>query len=195
MMVRRILRQLALAALPVLPVLITGPAQAGGIAFRLVIGAPPDPDYQEVAYDGNAAKPPRGYSPGYGYPVDYMKLPSLEITNWRPPLWVADQPPLPGDALGVTPTAALFRIHVPEDAEVFFSGDRTAQRGSERLFVSPPLEQGQSATYEVRARWQKDGKEMGETRRVIVHPGDRVTVDFLEPKLPVLPEPRKVEKP
>lgn len=182
----------ALAVL-VLPLLTSTAVQAGGIAFRLIVGAPPDPNYQEVAGDGNAALPPRGYSPGYGYPSDYMKLPSLVVTNERPH-FVADPGPPPGD--GVPPAAVLFRVLVPEDAEVWFSGDQTAQRGGERLFVSPPLPERQASAYEVRARWRRDGRAVDQTRKVVVHPGDRVTVDFLDGSGgDVLPPPRKVEKP
>src|ERR1700736_6813064 len=73
----------AAVAFAALATLVPAPAVASGIAFRLIVGAPPDPNYQEVGGDGNAALPPRGYSPGYGYPRDYMTMPSLVITNER----------------------------------------------------------------------------------------------------------------
>jgi uncharacterized protein (TIGR03000 family) len=173
--------------------LIAGPVHAGGIAFRLILGAPPDPNFQEVAGDGNAALPPRGYSPGYGYPSDYMKMPSLVVTNQRGPHFIDESGPVP-DAIG--PAVALFRVRVPEDATVWFSNEKTTQGGGERLFVTPPLAEKQVFTYEVRARWRQDGKDMERTRKVVVHPGDRVTVDFLgEAGGDELPPPRKLEKP
>jgi uncharacterized protein (TIGR03000 family) len=186
------LRALALVVF-VLFLVIPYPAQAGGIAFRLIVGAPPDPNFQEVAGDGVPVLPPRGYSPGYGYPSDYMKLPSLVVTCQRPPPGIVDPGPL--EDVGVPAATALFRVRVPENAEVWFSGDKTAQRGSERLFVTPPLAE-KSLGYEVRARWRQDGKDVEQTRKVVVHPGDRVTVDFLDGSNgEELPAPRKVEKP
>jgi uncharacterized protein (TIGR03000 family) len=184
------------AVCAVLITLLPSPVAADGIAFRLIIGAPPDPNYQEVGGDGNAALPPRGFSPGYGYPRDYMHMPSLVITNQRLPMLVpVPAVPFP-DAADVPAMAVLFRVRVPADAEVWFSGQQTVQRGSQRRFVTPPLEDGQVWKYEVRARWKQDGKDVEQTRRIAVHAGDRVTVDFLsEGSEGVLPPPRKVEQP
>jgi uncharacterized protein (TIGR03000 family) len=47
--------------------------------------------------------------------------------------------------------------------------------------VSPLLEEG-AYTYTFRARWSRDGKTTDETRKVHVHPGDRITVDFSSPE-------------
>jgi uncharacterized protein (TIGR03000 family) len=173
---------------------LVGDANASGVAFRLIIGAPPDPNYQEVAGDGNAALPPRGYSPGYGYPRDYMNMPSLVITNERhgpgiPEVFV----PSPEETMG-----AMIRVRVPAEAQVWIGGNATAQRGSERLFQSPPLRDGVLLTYEVRARWQQDGKAVDRTRIVVVHPGDRITVDFQAPDAEgadTLPRPRRMGEP
>ena len=48
-----------------------------------------------------------------------------------------------------------------------------------RLYLTPDLEQSGAYGYEIRARWKQDGKPIERTRKVIVHPGNRVTVDFL----------------
>jgi uncharacterized protein (TIGR03000 family) len=179
----------------VLLALAVHPAAASGIEFRLILGAPPDPNFQEVAGDGNAMLPTRGYSPGYGYPRDYMKLPSLVISSARPGPGLVD--PLnvaPDWSSLVPPTAVLVRVLVPADAQVWFSGEPTTQRGSPRLFVTPSLAEGKALTYEVRARWTEDGKAVEQTRQVVVHPGDRITVDFLTPQAD-LPVPRRLGQP
>ena len=70
-------------------------------------------------------------------------------------------------------------VLVPADAEVFFDGDPTTQKGAERLFLSPPLEVGKEYHYTVRARWTQDGKKVEQTRKFAVRGGGRVRVDFL----------------
>ena len=49
-------------------------------------------------------------------------------------------------------------------------------------FQSPPLDPGRNYTYEVRARWTEDAKEVSQTRKVRVRIGQRVTVDFTRPE-------------
>ncbi|HZY85181.1 MAG TPA: DUF1254 domain-containing protein, partial [Gemmataceae bacterium] len=75
--------------------------------------------------------------------------------------------------------AAQITVLVPADAEVYFDGDPTAQRGAERRFLTPPLSVGKQYHYSVRARWTKDGKKVEQTRKVAVRGGGRVRVDFL----------------
>src|SRR5262249_5095213 len=117
-------------------IVLASESPASGIAFRLIVGAPPDPYYQEVSGDGVAALPLRGYSPGYGYPSDYMKMPSLVITNERAGHGYVEVVESAGDA------QALIRVRVPAGAQVWFGGQPTAQGGGERLFQSPPLRDG-----------------------------------------------------
>src|SRR5262249_17537898 len=76
---------------------------------------------------------------------------------------------------------AVITIVVPRDAEIFFDGTPTTQRGSERRFVSPPLEVGRKYDYDIRARWTENGRTVQETRKVSVSGGDTVRVDFLAP--------------
>ena len=46
---------------------------------------------------------------------------------------------------------------------------------------SPPIEQGSSYQYEIRARWMNEnGEEMDQIRAVQVNPGDRVEVNFMQ---------------
>ena len=123
-----------------------------------------------------------GYIPGYGYyPGD---LPGHYPWLDGPP---TDHPAGPAPAAApadaVLAAAAVLRVHVAGDAEVSVSGHPTAQRGSVRVFVTPPLEPGHHFQYELQAHWSENGREVLRTRTVAVYPGDRLTVDFLEPPL------------
>ncbi len=75
--------------------------------------------------------------------------------------------------------AARVEVHVPDRAQVWFNGQKTIQGGTERTFTSPGLESGQNYSYDVRASWTLDGKTVDQTRKVAVHAGDHVVVDFL----------------
>jgi uncharacterized protein (TIGR03000 family) len=176
--------------------LVPGVAAAQSrIAWRIIIGAPPDPDYQDVEDGGRLA--PRGYSPGYGYYDDYIK--------WAPSIVITNQPPRPALPFHPGPEAfgsaapAQVRVFVPADAELWFSDQPTLQRGTVRLFVTAPLQGDQAFTYEVRGRWQHDGRQVERTQTVVVHAGDRVTVDLLRPAddegPTLLPPPRKLQTP
>jgi uncharacterized protein (TIGR03000 family) len=70
-------------------------------------------------------------------------------------------------------------IRVPADAEVHFDGVPIAQKGAERLFITPTLNSGRKYHYEVVARWKQDGKTVRQTRQVEVSAGASVHVNFL----------------
>jgi uncharacterized protein (TIGR03000 family) len=84
-----------------------------------------------------------------------------------------------------SPTAvaahAGIRILVPADAEVFIDGEPTTQKGSERLFMSPPLQAGKKYHYDILARWKDNGKPVERTRKVVVSGGVTVRVDLRTP--------------
>jgi uncharacterized protein (TIGR03000 family) len=81
-----------------------------------------------------------------------------------------------------TPAAPDNRAHievrVPPDAQVFFDGDQTRQTGSDRMFVSPPLDSGRTYSYNIEARWTEDGRMVDQTRTVKVGAGSSEMVDF-----------------
>ena len=86
---------------------------------------------------------------------------------------------------GVAPASApeeqVAYIHVrvsPPHAEIRFEGSKTAQIGSSRLYVSPPLNQGQNYTYDIQVSWKENGREVTQDRRVPVRAGDRLSVVF-----------------
>src|SRR5205823_7043840 len=74
--------------------------------------------------------------------------------------------------------AAHIRVLVPDNAQVWFDDAPTQQTGSVRIFDTPALEPGRSYTYQVRARWTENGRDVSQTREAKIHPGDSVTVDF-----------------
>jgi uncharacterized protein (TIGR03000 family) len=81
------------------------------------------------------------------------------------------------------PNAVSIDIRVPPDADVFFDGKKTTQRGVNRHFVTPPLEEGKNYSYQVKATWNEDGKEVTRTRDLPVQAGQRKMVDFLSQRM------------
>jgi uncharacterized protein (TIGR03000 family) len=57
-------------------------------------------------------------------------------------------------------------------------GTKTAQTGTARSFVSPPVTPEHDYTYEVKTRWRGNGKEVTQTRRILVHAGDVINLWF-----------------
>jgi uncharacterized protein (TIGR03000 family) len=83
----------------------------------------------------------------------------------------------PGDNQNVN--GVRFNVHVPPDARVFFDGEPTNQSGQFRQFVAAPLEGNGKGTYEIRASWSENGRPAERTRKVDVHNGQVVNLDFL----------------
>jgi uncharacterized protein (TIGR03000 family) len=78
--------------------------------------------------------------------------------------------------------AAHLQLIVPDNALVWFDGDKTTQTGPMREFVSPPLTPGKSFTYDVRVKYMKpDGQVVDETRPIHVRANAWWTVDFTKP--------------
>ncbi len=78
---------------------------------------------------------------------------------------------------------AQITVHgMPAEAEIFFGGEPTTQRGRQRVFFTPVLEVGKNYEYEVVARWQEKGQEVQRVRKVSMTGGDAVDVDFYNHK-------------
>jgi uncharacterized protein (TIGR03000 family) len=88
-----------------------------------------------------------------------------------------EESPAPPNEEGTCKVTVL----VPADAELDFNGTQMSQTGTERVFVTPPLEPGSNYRYTIRARWTEDGKPVEQTRKVGVKPGGEVRVDFTSP--------------
>jgi uncharacterized protein (TIGR03000 family) len=75
--------------------------------------------------------------------------------------------------------SALLNVRLPDaNAQVWVEGDLTRQRGTWREYVSPPLDPNKKYTYDVRARWTENGREVERTRTVPVQANGVATVDF-----------------
>jgi uncharacterized protein (TIGR03000 family) len=150
--------------------------------------------YSYVGY-GTTYGPYRfAYSPGYAG-VNYAGYGTSVPSSWAmaPNSYVAFYPPsFPRSAPAAAPampasynsdadTRAVVQVEVPADATLWFDGVQTKQTGALRTFSTPNLESGRSYHYDVKARWEQNGKPVERTRRVDVYAGARVTVDFNQP--------------
>jgi uncharacterized protein (TIGR03000 family) len=129
-----------------------------------------------------------GFIPGYGYypgqgpghcpwldgpgtPFDRRKLaaPATDI--------LSREAAAESDALAAG--AALIVVRVPAEAELWFNETPTAQTGSYRRFLSPPLPPERTLTYTLRVRWQLRDVELWRVENVEVRPGAVSSVDLL----------------
>jgi uncharacterized protein (TIGR03000 family) len=143
-----------------------------------------------------------GYGGGYGYGyypaasavygADYYAAPAYPPSVPTPSL--NDIPPgnlpRPGGGSPQPDLTAHVSVRVPGDAEIWFGESKTSQTGAQREFVSPPLAPGKEYTYEIRARWIQDGKEVVQTRRVDVGAGSYATLDFTKPAAEAVEPPK-----
>lgn len=77
--------------------------------------------------------------------------------------------------------SVLLQMRVPANARIFFGDTPTDRMGTVREFVSPPINPGQDYVYDIRVQWDDNGKPMEQNRRVTVHAGDRISLDFTRP--------------
>jgi uncharacterized protein (TIGR03000 family) len=115
----------------------------------------PNYGYSDSSYDANESVP----SMGAGIASQYG--------TYAPPASTDD--------------TAHVTVRVSADAQVWFENRPTTQRGAVREYQSPQLTPGKDYTYNIRARWQQDGRAIEQTRHVDVHAGSQVTVDFTAP--------------
>jgi uncharacterized protein (TIGR03000 family) len=106
------------------------------------------------------------------YPQEYV-LP--EATEASPPEFVVPD-------VAPAPAEATVDVVLPDpDADVFFNGEKMPGTGTDRRYLTPPLEPGPGYHYVVRASWRQDGKVVSDERRVDVFAGTRSVVDFTRP--------------
>jgi uncharacterized protein (TIGR03000 family) len=67
---------------------------------------------------------------------------------------------------------AFIDLAVPAEADVWFQGAKTRQKGGVRRFVTPPLAEGRTFVYDIRVRWTSDGRRVTRTRRLAVRRGE-----------------------
>ena len=138
------------------------------------------PGYRGVGYAGYGVTVPSSYA-----------LPASTSVAWYPPVFTrSSSAGLPRSAGAASPaaygggdvdTTAIVQVEVPAGATLWFDGVQTKQTGAMRTFHTPPLERGHSYHYDVKARWEENGKPVERTKRVDVYAGARVTVNFNQP--------------
>jgi uncharacterized protein (TIGR03000 family) len=111
------------------------------------------------------------YGPDYGY--DYYAQPYYAVPVMPDPSQISLYPPPVNSE-----NTALIDVRIPPDAELWFDGSPTTQRGPARTFTTPSLDPGRTFTYELRATWMANGQQVTQTRAVQVGAGKRSLVDF-----------------
>jgi len=76
---------------------------------------------------------------------------------------------------------ARVTVNLPADADLWFNGTKMRTTGSIRQFETPPIAGGQSYTYEARARWMENGREVNQTQKIAVLSGKQINVTFPKP--------------
>ena len=150
---------------------------------------------------------PRLYNGGiyaWTYPSAYVPLtasPALTASvyqrDYLPDTGVGTSPLLPGtaDMPKPRPATASLEVMVPSaDTELYFNGIKTQQTGLKRSFTTPELEPGKAYSYEVRARWMENGKEMEQTRTVVVQAGNQSIVAIFPGGKEGLPPPSEKDQ-
>jgi len=79
-------------------------------------------------------------------------------------------------------TQALIRVLVPApNTRVWIENQEMQQQGgSERVFISPPLQRGSNFVYHVKATWDQNGQQVTRERKIPVQAGQQVTANFME---------------
>jgi uncharacterized protein (TIGR03000 family) len=92
--------------------------------------------------------------------------------------------PLPATLPASAERSASIDIVVPDGAEVWFNGQKTAQTSATRHFETPALPPGKLQTYEVRASWMENGAKVNQTHQVQVHAGKQMVLNLMPAKAP-----------
>jgi uncharacterized protein (TIGR03000 family) len=158
-------------------------------------------DWDETGLGNYFGRPPHnagyGYYPGSipGPHPPWMDGPGTPFDSRRTE---SPFPQAPVEDKVFPPDAALVIVKLPAEAELLFDETRTAQDGSYRRFVTPPLETGRQQVYTLRVRWHIKDADLTRVEKVQVEPGKSVTVNFLTVdswtgvRAETLPPPRKL---
>jgi uncharacterized protein (TIGR03000 family) len=94
-----------------------------------------------------------------------------------PGSFTAVYPPAATGAVQASHSAAI-TVNVPTNSQIWFDGTLMANGGTVRKYFSPPLAPGHKYVYEIQARWNGNGHEVTQTKKVEVTAGAQVSVDF-----------------
>jgi len=132
------------------------------------------PGYSGATYAGYRATTPSSWA---ATSYNYVAFFPPTFTGLSP----AAAPPSPPTDTSLAGRRAVVQVEVPDNATVWFNGAQTKQGGTMRTFETPALDSGITYTYDVKARWEENGKPVERTQRIEVYPGGRVTVAFAQP--------------
>jgi uncharacterized protein (TIGR03000 family) len=165
------------------------PAYGGGIYSLYGGGSVPVPVYgggSVPALGGGDPLPmPRGVSARPRY-VDYYARsagsasPSATASAGSPTRY-ADY--YAHNAAPVAEKKALLHVSLPADAELWLNGKRMTRTGTEREFITPKLQEGETYAYQIKARWTQDGRPQEETIDVKVRANKTTNVRLGESSL------------
>ena len=101
-------------------------------------------------------------------------------THMAPPPGATAPEPVPPPKKSASLDQARLIVQVPPDAKLYVD-DRLMQTTSERrVFNSPPLEEGQTYYYILRAEVVRDGRPQSDTKRILIHAGEVIQASFLD---------------
>jgi uncharacterized protein (TIGR03000 family) len=90
-----------------------------------------------------------------------------------------NSPEMYGQNFGMGSNQVLIRLFVPNpEARVWFEGSPTEQTGSDRLYISPPIDPGKNYSYTIKATWMENGKEVTKEQNLPVHANQRAMASF-----------------
>jgi uncharacterized protein (TIGR03000 family) len=160
-----------------------GGGRGGGVSIRV------GPGYYGPSYYGRGGYYPyyygRYYDRGYYYytPDYYFSedpVTQLPATDYRQSFYS-------------DPSSATITVLVPnQDAQVWFDDAPTSQRGMERVFHTPGLQQ--AGAYTIKVSWTDNGRRTDRQRRVQVQPGQTVTLDFRSDPGETVPAPTPTQR-
>jgi uncharacterized protein (TIGR03000 family) len=118
----------------------------------------------------------------YGCAGDVPMMPAIPVPaeaapreTWTP---APAQPSATAVPAQAAPTSAHLRVELPAEAGLVVGEFNTQSAGNVRYFQSPPLAQGRTYAYELRAEISRDGRVFTETKTVVVTAGQTLDVTF-----------------
>jgi uncharacterized protein (TIGR03000 family) len=88
-------------------------------------------------------------------------------------------PEMSGQGFAMGSNRVLIRLFVPNpEAHVWFEGSPTEQTGSDRLYISPPIDPGKNYSYTIKATWMENGKEVTKEQNLPVRANQQAMASF-----------------
>jgi uncharacterized protein (TIGR03000 family) len=122
---------------------------------------------------------PGDYGPSYGYDTGEYYYPSQGQTYYGGD-YAMDQGNMPTQDMTQGQNRAHIVLRVPTNAQVTFEGQPTTSQGPLRAYVSPPIDPNKDYTYNVKAQWTQDGRQVTQDRQVRVRAGQIARVNFMQ---------------